>query len=460
MYVLMAVVFVIGYLCIAFEHPLKIDKAAAAILTAVLTWTVLVLGADTILPLLQPGSHDPGDSSAVVIESLRHHLGEIAEILFFLLGAMTIVELIDSHEGFKVITDRIQTRKRVHLLWIIGLLTFFLSAALDNLTTTIVMVSLLRKLIRGRPERWLYVGIVVIAANAGGAWSPIGDVTTTMLWIGGQITASGIITGLFLPSLVCLLVPLIILSFRLHGEAPRPRARAHLAEKIPPTTTLFERNLVLTLGLGALLFVPIFKTVTHLPPYMGILFGLGVLWVTTEFIHRNKHADHKHPLSVVGVLRKVDTPSVLFFLGILLAVAALATAGHLTQVATLLRESFGHIYPINYAIGLLSAIVDNVPLVAGAMKMYPLVSDKMLAAAAVDETGWLSQFVIDGNFWEMLAFCAGTGGSTLIIGSAAGVAAMGMEKISFTWYVRRVSLLAFLGYTGGVVTYIGMLALR
>ncbi|MFG3454791.1 sodium:proton antiporter NhaD [Stutzerimonas stutzeri] len=460
MYVLMAVIFVLGYLCIAFEHPLKIDKAAAAILTAVLCWTALVLGADHIVPLLQPGSHDPGDSSAVVVESLRHHLGEISEILFFLLGAMTIVELIDSHEGFKVITDRIQTRKRVHLLWIIGFLTFFLSAALDNLTTTIVMVSLLRKLIRGRPERWLFVGVVVIAANAGGAWSPIGDVTTTMLWIGNQITAPGVIVGLFLPSLVCLLVPLLILSFRLRGEVPRPRARAHLAERNPPATTAFERNMVLGLGLSALVFVPVFKTVTHLPPYMGILFGLGVLWVATEFLHRHKEDEHKHPLSVVGVLRKVDTPSVLFFLGILLAVAALATAGHLTQVATALRESMGHIYPINYTIGLLSAVVDNVPLVAGSMKMYPLVSPAVLAAAEPGEAAWLSQFVVDGNFWEMLAYCAGTGGSTLIIGSAAGVAAMGMEKISFTWYVKRVSLLAFLGYTAGAVTYIGMLALR
>ena len=459
MYVLMAVVFFIGYLCIAFEHPLKMDKAALAILTAVLCWTLLVLGADSIIPHIQ-GGHETTDPVEMVVESLRHHLGEISEILFFLLGAMTIVELIDSHEGFKVITDRIQTRKRVHLLWIIGFLTFFLSAALDNLTTTIVMVSLLRKLIRGRPERWLFVGVVVIAANAGGAWSPIGDVTTTMLWIGNQITASGVVFGLFLPSLVCLLVPLLILSFRLRGEAPRPAARAHLAESNPPATTAFERNLVLTLGIGALVFVPIFKTVTHLPPYMGILFGLGVLWIATEFLHRNKEDDHRHPLSVVGVLRKVDTPSVLFFLGILLAVAALATAGHLTQVATLLRDSLGHIYPINYTIGLLSAVVDNVPLVAGSMKMYPLISPATLAAATPEESIWLSQFVVDGNFWEMLAYCAGTGGSTLIIGSAAGVAAMGMEKISFTWYVKRVSLMAFLGYTAGAVTYIGLLALR
>ncbi|CAM5231553.1 Sodium:proton antiporter OS=Stutzerimonas stutzeri OX=316 GN=CXK95_00390 PE=3 SV=1 [Stutzerimonas stutzeri] len=459
MYVLMAAIFIVGYLCIALEHPLKLDKAASAILTAALTWAVLVLGADQLLPLLEPGTNNPADSSAVVVSELRHHLGEIAKILFFLMGAMTIVELIDAHGGFQVVTDRIHTRKRVSLLWIIGLLTFFLSAVLDNLTTTIVMVSLLRKLVRGRPERWLYVGIVVIAANAGGAWSPIGDVTTTMLWIGGQITASGVITQLFIPSLVCLLVPLAILSFRLRGEAPRPRSQAHLGTHATQTTTPFERNLVLAMGIGALLFVPVFKTVTGLPPYMGILFGLGVMWVITELLHRDKQAEFKHPLSVVGVLHRVDMTSILFFLGILLAVSSLATAGHLTQVASALRDSLGNIFAINYAIGLLSAVVDNVPLVAGAMKMYPLVSPEALAAAAPDESGWLSQFLTDGTFWELLAYCAGTGGSSLIIGSAAGVAAMGMEKISFTWYLKRVSLLAFLGYTAGAVTYIGMLAL-
>jgi Na+/H+ antiporter NhaD/arsenite permease-like protein len=452
MYAWMALIFVVGYLCIALEHPLKIDKAASAILTAVLCWTVLVLGEGSILPAAEAGHG--------VVTELRHHLGEISEILFFLLGAMTIVELIDSHEGFRAVTDRIQTRKRVHLLWIVGFITFFLSAVLDNLTTTIVMVSLLRKLVRGRPERWMYVGVVVIAANAGGAWSPIGDVTTTMLWIGNQISASGVIRGLFLPSLVCLLVPLLILSFRLKGEAPRPRQRAHLGEEQRCPTTDFERNLVLALGLGSLLFVPVFKTVTHLPPYMGILFGLGVLWVTTEVIHRGKNAEDKHPLSVVGVLRKVDTPSVLFFLGILLAVSSLATAGHLTQVATLLREALGNVYAINYAIGLLSAVVDNVPLVAGAMKMYPLAGpDAVAAAGAGADAGWLHHFVVDGTFWEMLAYCAGTGGSSLIIGSAAGVAAMGMEKISFVWYLKRVSLLAFLGYSAGAATYMGLLAL-
>ncbi|WGK62169.1 sodium:proton antiporter NhaD [Halopseudomonas sp. SMJS2] len=454
MYMLMAVIFVVGYLCIALEHPLKLDKAASALLTAAMTWAVLVLGANEILPTLALGSNDPADSSAIVVSALRHHLGEIAEILFFLLGAMTIVELIDAHGGFKVVTDRITTRRRVSLLWIIGLLTFFLSAVLDNLTTTIVMVSLLRKLVRGRPERWLYVGVVIIAANAGGAWSPIGDVTTTMLWIGGQITAQQVVVELFLPSLVCLLVPLAILSLRLKGEAPRPRLRAHVAEGGHATTDR-ERNAVLAMGIGALLFVPVFKTVTGLPPYMGILFGLGVLWVATEIMHRDKKPELKHPLSVIGVLHRVDTPSILFFLGILLAVSSLATAGHLGQIAVALRDGLGNIFAINYAIGLLSAVVDNVPLVAGAMKMYPTVTDGMLASATTD-TEWLSQFVTDGRFWQFLAFCAGTGGSSLIIGSAAGVAAMGMERIGFFWYIKRVSLLAFLGYTAGAAVYLLM----
>lgn len=452
MYVLMAVIFVVGYLCIALEHPLKLDKSASALLTATIAWAVLVLGADEILPVLSPGTNDPAESSAIVVSALRHHLGEISEILFFLLGAMTIVELIDAHGGFKVITDRITTRKRVPMLWIIGLLTFFFSAVLDNLTTTIVMISLLRKLVRGRPERWLYVGVVVIAANAGGAWSPIGDVTTTMLWIGGQITAQQVVTELFLPSLVAVLVPLIILSVRLKGEAPRPRVRAHVAESGHEATD-GERNIVLGLGIAALLFVPVFKTVTGLPPYMGMLFGLGVLWVATEIMHGNKKAEIKHPFSVVGVLHRIDTSSILFFLGILLAVSSLATAGHLTQIATLLRDSLGNVFAINYAIGLLSALVDNVPLVAGSMKMYPLVTEGMLAATGADEVEWVSQFVTDGRFWQLLAFCAGTGGSTLIIGSAAGVAAMGMERIGFFWYIKRVSLLAFLGYSAGAATY-------
>lgn len=439
MYALIAVIFVVGYLMIAFEHTIKIDKAASAILTAVLMWTVLVLGVDP------EASHE-----------VRHHLGEIAEILFFLMGAMTIVELVDAHEGFKVITDRITSRNKVVLLWVLGFITFFLSSVLDNLTTTIVMVSLLRKLVSDARERWFFAGIVVIAANAGGAWSPIGDVTTTMLWIGGQISTFGIIEQLFLPSLICVTIPLVILSFRLKGDVQV--SIAALAEEATDPVPVFERQLVFFMGIGALLFVPVFKTITHLPPYMGILLGLGVLWVTTELLHGSKNHEDKRPLSVVGVLQKIDTASVLFFLGILLAVSSLATAGHLFQVADVLRASLGNIYTINIAIGLLSAVVDNVPLVAGAMKMYPLVAPEQLAQAA-EQADWLRHFVRDGEFWELLAYCAGTGGSCLIIGSAAGVAAMGMEKIDFFWYVKNISLLALLGYLGGAFAYIAMAAI-
>ncbi len=289
MYALMALVFVTGYLCIALEHPLKIDKAASALLTAVIGWTVLVMGAEAIIPAIELAAHGGGDPSHFVSTELRHHLGEISEILFFLLGAMTIVELVDAHEGFKVITDRIKTSNRVKLLWLVGFITFFLSAVLDNLTTTIVMISLLRKLIGDPKERWFYAGIVVIAANAGGAWSPIGYVTTTMLWIGNQISTGGIITQLFLPSLVCLL-----LSITMKGDTARPVLQESDESRRNPTTP-FERKLVFALGIGALLFVPVFKTVTHLPPYMGILLGLGVLWVTTEFIHRGKNDEDKHP---------------------------------------------------------------------------------------------------------------------------------------------------------------------
>jgi Na+/H+ antiporter NhaD/arsenite permease-like protein len=447
MYALMALIFVLGYLCIALEHPLKIDKAASALLTAVLCWTALAFGAEQIAPQLLASSHG-------INGELREHLGEIAEILFFLIGAMTVVELVDAHDGFKVITDRISTRKRVPLLWLIGFITFFLSAVLDNLTTTIVMISLLRKLIDDKQERWFFAGIVVIAANAGGAWSPIGDVTTTMLWIGNQISSGGIITSLFLPSLVCLLVPLLVLSCYFKGEVQRPASVPQEHSTGEPTTP-FERQLVFALGLGSLLFVPVFKGITQLPPYMGILFGLGVLWVTTEWLHRGKKDEDRHPLSVAGVLRKIDTTSVLFFLGILLAVSSLATAGHLTQVASALKDSLGNVYTINIAIGLLSSVVDNVPLVAGAIKMYPLISPEALAVAG-SESAWLSHFVADGTFWELLAYCAGTGGSCLIIGSAAGVAAMGMEKIDFLWYLKKISLLALLGYLAGALTYIGL----
>lgn len=424
MEILMIVVFVLGYLAIALEHPIKIDKAASSLITGMVCWALFVFtGADPHL----------------VEEGLTHHLYEIASILFFLLGAMTIVELVDAHEGFAVITDRIKTTNKVKLLWILSVLTFFFSAALDNLTTAIVMVSLLRKLIDDKETRWLFAGVVIIAANAGGAWSPIGDVTTTMLWIKGQLPdVAIIITNLFIPSVVTLFVPLLILSFMMKGEIKRPRRREGIEHYINPTTPS-ERSLVFGLGVAGLLFVPVFKTVTHLPPFMGMMLSLGVLWVVTEIVHRKKNREEKSKLSVLYVLHRIDSASVLFFLGILLAVAALQEVGHLNLVAAWLDKSIGNIYAINIAIGLLSAVVDNVPLVAAAQGMYP-----------IEASG---EFGPSGQFWQFLAYCAGTGGSALIIGSAAGVAVMGLEKIDFIWYLKKISLLAISGYIAGAAVY-------
>ncbi|MBL4707394.1 MAG: sodium:proton antiporter NhaD [Flavobacteriales bacterium] len=474
MYTLMVAIFVLGYVMIAFEHPLKIDKAAPALLIAVLGWTAYVFGMDEILfnstTFLQYVDANYGlvenyDITAIISEygnhfivhELAHHLTHHSEIIFFLLGAMTIVELIDAHEGFAVITDRIKTKNKVKLLWIVCILTFFFSAALDNLTTAIVMISLLRKLVADKKERWFFAGLVIIAANAGGAWSPIGDVTTTMLWIGTQITAFNVISELFVPSLICILVPLIWLSFTAKGEIERPVVSQE-AEHLRNRTTPFERNLIFYLGLALLLFVPVFKTTTHLPPYMGMLFGLGVLWVVTEIIHRSKNHEIKSELSVIGVLRKIDIVSVLFFLGILLAISSLQSAGHLTALANILDDTIGDIYMVNIVIGLLSAVVDNVPLVAASMGMYPIATPEMLAAFSSTDADYYQHFVQDGNFWEFLAYCAGTGGSALIIGSAAGVAVMGMERIDFLWYMKKISLYAIAGYLAGAIYYVFVVA--
>jgi len=451
-------VFVLGYAFIALEHNLHIDKAASALVTGTVCWALFVLGFHEVPAHLAEDFHlfasdhmgsGHGGLTQFFEHRLLHHMEEISSILFFLMGAMTIVELIDAHEGFRVITDTIQTRNKVKMLWIVCVLTFFFSALLDNLTTSIVMVSLLRKLIDDRQTRWLFAGMVVIAANAGGAWSPIGDVTTTMLWIGGQLGTSTIITHLILPSMVCLLVPLGLLSFRLKGEIERPAEEKD--EQWDPTTP-FERNLVFAAGVGGLLFVPVFKTVTHLPPFMGMMLSLGLLWMLTERLHHSKNIEEKEHLTVVGVLRKIDSASVLFFLGILLAVGALQEAGHLILAADWLRTSLNDVYLIDLAIGLLSAIVDNVPLVAASMGMYDVVP----AAAVTD--AWTGMFVQDGIFWQFLAYCAGTGGSALIIGSAAGVAVMGLERIDFVWYVKKISLLAVLGYFAGAGVYLLMFA--
>ena len=427
----MIVVFIVGYAAIAFEHPLKVDKAASALIIGGLGWGLFAF---------------TGIDAHTLTHEIQHHIVDIAEILFFLLGAMTIVELVDAHQGFSIITDKITTNKKVYLIWILSVITFFFSAVLDNLTTAIVMAALLPKLIKDKETLWLFAGVLILAANAGGAWSPIGDVTTIMLWIGGQVSAANIITSVIVPSIVCAVVPLIYLSFKLKGDVERPKEILS-DDHNKNLTTNFERNLIFYLGVCGLLFVPVFKTVTHLPPYVGMIFSLGVLWLVTEIIHRKKNYEEKSKLSVIGVLKKVDTPTIFFFLGILLAVASLQSAGQLDIVASYLDTTFNGqtaegIYIINIIIGLLSAIVDNVPLVAGAMGMYP-----------VADTG---MYAVDGMFWEFLAYCAGTGGSVLIIGSAAGVAVMGILKIDFLWYLKNISFLAIIGYAAGAMTYILM----
>ena len=418
MFISMIIVFIVGYACIALEHPLRINKSATALLLGTIMW---VLGV------------------AYMPESPNHLvelLGEVAEILFFLMGAMTIVEIVDVHEGFRIITDKISTTKRTTLLWVIGMITFFMSAILDNLTTSIVMIALLRKLMEERQDRWFFAGIVILAANAGGAWSPIGDVTTIMLWIGGKISAFQIIKATFLASLVSIIIPIVILSFTMKGNVTRPKAGKESSCSF--TFSNWERNLVFFLGVGALLFVPIFKTITHLPPYLGMLGGLGVLWVVTGLMHQRRSEKDNNFLSVNNILTRIDTPSILFFLGILMAVNALQVCGQLSMLSASLdkisMEEPGKYYLITAIIGFLSSIVDNVPLVAGAMGMY--------------------DFPMDHYFWEFLAYAAGTGGSILIIGSAAGVAVMGMEKIDFIWYFKKISGLAIIGYLAGCAVYI------
>jgi Na+/H+ antiporter NhaD/arsenite permease-like protein len=364
---------------------------------------------------------------------------------------MTIVETIDQHQGFKIITDRITTTNKVKLLWILSVLTFFMSALLDNLTTTIVMVALLRKLVGDKQTRWFFASMIVVAANAGGAWSPIGDVTTIMLWIGKQVTAGNIIAMVFVPSVFNMVIPLIAVSFFMKGNITRPEITE---ENSKTYATPKEAKLMLILGISSLLFVPVFKTLTHLPPYLGMLFGLSVMWVTTELLHKNKDEEVKSHLKIYAILRKVDVPTVFFFLGILTAVAALQSAGHLGLLAEWLDKNVHDIYAINTIIGILSSIVDNVPLTAAAMGMYPIQTPAMLEAITDPALHqYAHHFVQDGAFWELLAYAAGTGGSILIIGSAAGVAAMGLEKIDFIWYMKKISLLALLGYLAGIGAY-------
>ena len=467
MEIFLIIIFIIGYLAIALEHPIKIDKAASALVMGGIIWGALALGIDELVTkefltefyekfktkfnsLKELGFYS-SDEYAKPIKFLKyelsHHLVDIGEILFFLLAAMTIVELVDSHQGFSIITDKITTKRKVPLMWILCVISFFFSAVLDNLTTSIVMAALISKMIKDKKDLWMFAGMIIISANAGGAWSPMGDVTTIMLWVGGQVTAWNIIYSIFIPSLVCMIVPLVYISFKLKGSIENPDLTS-LNSEISSVKT-YERNLIFYMGVIGLLFVPIFKITTGLPPYVGMLLSLGVLWVTTEILHSDKNYEQRHHLSVIGVLKKVDTPTIFFFLGILLAVAGLQSAGQLDIVAKYLEDTFSgenKIYIINVLIGLMSALVDNVPLVAGAMGMYEIgpIQDGILA------------YPQDHKFWQFLAYCAGTGGSVLIIGSAAGVAVMGILKIDFMWYLKRISFLALIGYVAGAITYIIM----
>lgn len=507
--------FVLGYLAIVFEHQLGLNKSSVALLTGVACWTAYVVDADPHF----------------VNEALLHHLGDIAQIVFFLLGAMTIVEIVDAHDGFEIITSRVTSTSRRSLLVTIAVVSFFLSAVLDNLTTSIVMMSLVRKLTNDERDRMYFGGVVIIAANSGGAWSPIGDVTTTMLWVGGQITTPKIVANVILPSIASVAVPVTWLALRLKGDLRRPVTQAEplaisrssadeaalagaadlasvtltadseavgrtladlnlrartgasvvavareggrpmvpspreplragdalsiagevdqvrlaldllITGNAPKPTTATERILVFAAGVAVLVFVPVFKTLTHLPPFMGIMLGLGLLWTLTEILHKGKLDEQRGALSVSEALRRVDSQSVLFFLGILLAVGVLQTAGHLPALAAGLDRAVGNVDVITVLIGLSSSVVDNVPLVAAAQGMYPL-----------------SKFPVDHHFWLFLAYCAGTGGSILIIGSAAGIAVMGIQRITFGWYFRHMSLPALAGYAAGALVYLATAA--
>ena len=420
---LIVILFAATYAAIAFEAPLRVNKSAAALIGAGLLWTLWALSG---------GGHDAGDQ-------LSETLIGTAEITFFLMGAMTVVEVIDTHGGFEVVTKRIRAKSLVALIWIVCSITFLLSAILDNLTTTIVMVALLRQLLGPREDRLYLAGLVVIAANAGGAWSPMGDVTTTMLWIGGQVTTTAIITKLFLPSLVNLAAPLLAVSWLLRGRAvvapvQGPGSMSH--------STPFERNLIFGLGIAVLLAVPVFKTVTHLPPWLGILFGLGLLWAVTDLIHRDQQVEVRQHMVIAHALTRIDLSAIIFFAGILLAVGVLEHAGVLSALAGWLDATIGRQDLIVLLFGLAAAVIDNVPMVAAAMGMYPL-----------------EQYPPDSFLWEFMAYCAGTGGSILIIGSAAGIAAMSIEKIEFFWYLKKFSLLALVGYAAGALVYLAEAAI-
>lgn len=432
------IIFVLGYVGIAMEHVLHVNKATFALIMCAVLWALYsVMG------------HDPHLSEDMIVA-----LGDTCEIVVFLIGAMTIVELIDRYGGFTLLVKHITAKNKRRLMWVLTLVAFFMSAVLDNMTTTIIMVMMLRRMFSDQKERWLFAGVIVLAANAGGAWSPIGDITTIMLWMKNYVSSVNLITNLLLPSLVSVLVPTWIATRFVKAEAVEAlnssdeRSGYELVEHHPNLSVA-----ILLLGVGGLLFVPVFKAVTHLAPYLGILFSLGILWIVTELVVNHYHLDGKIEGRVSQVMRNIDMSTILFFLGILMAVSALSQAGILHDLAMWLDKEFHNAYIITGIIGVLSSIVDNVPLVAACMNMYPVATD--VAIAASSDPNFMQLFVEDGLFWHLLTFCAGVGGSMLIIGSAAGVVAMGIEKIPFFWYLKRISWMALIGYLAGM----GMIAL-
>ena len=440
--ILIVVAFVLGYACIATESLLKVNKAAIALLMFVACWTLYMFDPMQYLTAIHGYTGDLSGMSAAVTSIIQEHLGDTSTTLFFLMGAMTIVEVVDQNGGFNWVRKVMKTKSKRALLWRIAFLTFILSAILDNLTTSIVMIMILRKLITERNDRLIYASLVIIAANSGGAFSPIGDVTTIMLWNKGLITAVGVISEILVPSLVSMVIPAFILQYHLKGELHMPEVKES-AETSAGDLTERQRKAVFWIGVGGLMFVPVFKSITHLPPFVGILLVLGVLWTTTELFY--SHLQHGHDTEgtqkrVTNLLSRVDMSTILFFLGILMAVSCLAEVGVLTAMGDGLNTIFeGNHYLVTGIIGVLSSIVDNVPLVAGCMGMYPV-------AAAGD-------MAVDGIFWQLLAYCAGVGGSMLIIGSAAGVVVMGLEKITFGWYMKRITWIAFVGYLAGIISY-------
>lgn len=440
--ILIVVAFVLGYACIATESLLKVNKAAIALLMFVACWTLYMFDPMQYLTAIHGYTGDLSGMAAAVTSIIQEHLGDTSTTLFFLMGAMTIVEVVDQNGGFNWVRKVMNTKSKRALLWRIAFLTFILSAILDNLTTSIVMIMILRKLITERNDRLIYASLVIIAANSGGAFSPIGDVTTIMLWNKGLITAVGVISEILVPSLISMVIPAFILQYHLKGELHMPEVKES-AETAAGDLTERQRKAVFWIGVGGLMFVPVFKSITHLPPFVGILLVLGVLWTTTELFY--SHLQHGHDTEgtqkrVTNLLSRVDMSTILFFLGILMAVSCLAEVGVLTAMGDGLNTIFeGNHYLVTGIIGVLSSIVDNVPLVAGCMGMYPV-------AAAGD-------MAVDGIFWQLLAYCAGVGGSMLIIGSAAGVVVMGLEKITFGWYMKRITWIAFVGYLAGIVSY-------